>query len=250
MGSFLNVVIARLPKRESIVYPGSRCPRCKVPINFYDNIPILSYFILRGRCRSCHQPYSIRYAVVELIMAVLSLTLMSKFGPSAEYIVYFFFVSLLLAIFWIDLDHLIIPDVLTFFGAPVGFLASSFGYLPDMDWKSSLLGLVLGACILYIPALLYEKIRGAEGLGGGDIKLLSMIGSYIGPYGVIFVLFVSSFSGTLLAFVGMVLKRTDAATQIPFGPFITAAAILYIYFGSDIIEYFNNLHSVFGMVNQ
>ena len=243
VGSFLNVVIIRLPEGRSIVHPPSTCPDCSHTINYYDNIPILSFFILRGRCRECGGRISLRYPVIEFISGFLCMALYLKFGPTMAFVVLLLFCSAMEAIFWIDLDHMIIPDVISLNGIAVGILAALACLIPDLNWKLSLGGVVFGGAILYIPALLYEKIRGLEGLGGGDIKLLAMIGAFTGPYGVVFVLFFSSLTGSIAALAGMLIRGTGSTTPIPFGPFLSSAAIFYIFVGKEII------HRVYGMSN-
>jgi leader peptidase (prepilin peptidase) / N-methyltransferase len=257
VGSFLNVVIARVPERESIVSPGSRCPICRKEIRFYDNIPVLSYLILLGRCRNCGHRISIRYPIVELMTACLGLGCYWKFGISPPFAVFFLFCAALVAVFWIDIDHMIIPNVITLNGMMIGVILSFAGLLPYINWKipfnalivdpnlirifmirNSLVGLLLGGAILYIPAKIYEIIRGIEGLGGGDIKLLAMIGAFTGPYGVIFVLFVSSMICSVVALAAIAAKQADSTTRIPFGPFLAASAVLYVFAGAEIISHF------------
>jgi len=243
VGSFLNVVIIRLPQGESIVFPASRCPKCDQPIRGYDNIPILSYFLLRGKCRDCGEHISSRYPFIEFLSAALSVALYLKFGLSPLFGVLFIFCAAMLAIFWIDLDHMIIPDVISLNGIIVGIVAAFLGFLPGVEWLQSLSGILLGGLSLYVPAYIYEKVRHTEGLGAGDVKLLAMIGSFTGPYGVVFVLFFSSLIGSLAALIGMSIKNVHSSTPIPFGPFLTAAAVGYIFFGSEIIDKFFELSS-------
>lgn len=238
VGSFLNVVIARVPAGESIVYPPSRCPECLHAIRWYDNIPILSYFTLLGRCRDCGGRISMRYPLIELVTGCMSLGLYWKYDLSTASGVFFIFAVAMVAVFWIDLDHMIIPDVITLNGAAIGVAVVTAGLVPGLIWKDSFVGLILGALILYLPAVAYERIRGIEGLGGGDIKLLAMIGAFTGPYGVIFVLFFASFIGSLAALAGIALKRTASSAPIPFGPFLTAAAILYVFAGQELVDRF------------
>ncbi len=238
VGSFLNVVIARVPVNESIVHPPSHCPECRHAIRWYDNIPILSYCILLGRCRDCGKRISFRYPLIEFLFALLSLTLYWKYGLSPAFAVFFVFIAAMVAVFWIDLDHMIIPDAISLNGTVIGLAAATGGLVPGVAWQDSFIGLILGALILYIPAVMYEKIRGVEGLGGGDIKLLAMIGTFVGPYGVIFVLFFASFIGSLTALAGIAFKRTASSTPIPFGPFLTAAAVLYVFVGQEAMVRF------------
>jgi leader peptidase (prepilin peptidase)/N-methyltransferase len=243
VGSFLNVVIIRLPEGRSIVSPASRCPKCDHPISAYDNIPILSYFILLGKCRHCGDHISIRYPLIEFSSAMLSLALFLKFGLTPLFGVTFVFCAAMLAVFWIDLDHMIIPDLISLSGIVVGIAVSAMGLIPGVGWVQSVAGMFLGALSLYVPAYIYEKVRHIEGLGIGDVKLLAMIGAFTGPYGVIFVLFFSSLSGSLTAFIGMSLRNISSSTPIPFGPFITAAAVGYVFFGAEIIDKFFELGS-------
>lgn len=238
MGSFLNVVILRVPLGESIVYPGSRCPKCRQPIRFYDNVPILSFIILGGRCRDCGARISWRYPLIEFISACLSLGLYYKFGLTPAYLIFFAFCASMLVIFWIDLDHMIIPDTISLGGLIVGVVATVFGIIPGMTWKMSVIGLIFGALVLYIPAVIYEKLRGIEGLGGGDVKLLAMIGAFYGPYGALFVLIVSSLVGSLAGILNMAFRGGSSTTPIPFGPFLAFAAVFYVFAGQIIIQQF------------
>ena len=238
MGSFLNVVILRVPLGESIVSPGSRCPKCRQPIRFYDNVPILSFIILGGRCRDCGARISWRYPLIEFISACLSLGLYYKFGFTPAYLIFFAFCASMLVIFWIDLDHMIIPDTISLGGLIVGVVATVFGIIPGMTWKMSVIGLIFGALVLYIPAVIYEKLRGIEGLGGGDVKLLAMIGVFCGPYGALFVLIVSSLVGSLAGILNMAFRGGSSTTPIPFGPFLAFAAVFYVFAGQIIIQQF------------
>jgi leader peptidase (prepilin peptidase) / N-methyltransferase len=241
VGSFLNVVIVRLPLGESLVHPRSHCPHCGHPIRGHDNVPLVSYVVLRGHCRDCGASISARYPLVELITACLSLALFHRFGLGPEYAVFFIFCCSMIVVFWIDVDYMIIPDAISINGMVIGLLAAVMGWLPEMGWKSSLAGLVLGGAVLYLPAALYEKVRGVEGLGGGDIKLLAMMGAFLGPYGVIFVLFFGSLVGTLFALLGMVFKAVGSSSPIPFGPFLTTAAVTYLFVGETVVERFQAL---------
>jgi leader peptidase (prepilin peptidase)/N-methyltransferase len=150
--------------------------------------------------------------------------------------IFFVFCCALLAVFWIDLEHLIIPDVISLTGIAIGVMSCITGLVPEMDWKFSLLGTVLGGAALYIPAWLYEKVRGLEGLGGGDVKLLAMIGSFTGPYGVVFVLFFGSLMGSLCVLLGIALRGVESKTPIPFAPFLTSASVAYVFVGKLIID--------------
>jgi leader peptidase (prepilin peptidase)/N-methyltransferase len=248
VGSFLNVVILRIPLNESLVAPGSHCPECGTGIRPYDNIPILSYLILWGRCRDCRSSISSRYPIIELITALLAMGLFWRWGLTWTFVVFFLFSAAMVAVFFIDFDHLIIPDSISLNGIPIGFAASILGAIPWMDWRLSLLGFIIGGAILYIPALMYEYIRGMEGLGAGDVKLLAMMGAFVGPMGVFFILFLSSLAGSLVGVVSMVAGRTGATSPIPFGPFLAAAGVLYVFLGGGAVDRFlvQTIRSIMG----
>jgi leader peptidase (prepilin peptidase)/N-methyltransferase len=236
IGSFLNVCILRIPAGRSIAYPPSHCPRCRAPIRWYDNIPMISYLILMGRCRSCRGPISFRYPLVEFLTALFSLAAMIKFGPSISYLIYLTFVSSLVVITFIDLDHQIIPDVISLPGIPLGFLASFI--VPEITYKESLIGIILGGGVLLLIAIGYEYIAKMEGMGGGDVKLLAMIGAFLGWKGVLFTVFSGSLIGTVIGVTIMVAKGKDSKYAIPFGPFLSMGALLYLFFGEEIIYWY------------
>lgn len=236
VGSFLNVCILRIPAGKSIVFPGSHCPKCNAPIMWYHNIPIISYFILRGRCGSCKEPFSIRYPMVELLTALLSLAAFIKFGPSLAFIIYFVFIASLIVITFIDLDHQIIPDVISLPGIPLGFIASFV--LPEITYKESLIGLIAGGGILLTVAMGYEFLAKKEGMGGGDVKLLAMIGAFLGWKAVLFTIFSGSLIGTIVGVTLMIAHGKDTKYAIPFGPFLSMGALLYLFFGELIIYWY------------
>jgi leader peptidase (prepilin peptidase) / N-methyltransferase len=238
VGSFLNVVIIRVPLEESIVHPPSRCPHCGHSVRAYDNIPILSYLLLLGKCRDCRSPISWRYPLIEAVTASLTMGLFFKFGLTPATGVFFLFCAAMVVVFFIDLDYMIIPDEISLNGLPVGMIASIVGAIPGMTWSTSAAGAVLGAVILYLPAVIYEKVRGVEGLGRGDIKLLATIGAFTGPVGVIFVLFAASITGCVAATIGMAVQGMRSSAQIPFGPFLTVSAVVFVFFGPTIVETF------------
>lgn len=241
VGSFLNVCIHRIPRDRSIIQPGSCCPACNAPIKFYDNIPFLSYLILRGRCRKCGKTISVRYLLVELIAAVLFPLLYVVFGLSFDLPVALAFLCLLIVISFIDLDFRIIPDTLSLGGLLLGIALSFFR--PYFSWIDSLLGVLVGGGVLYAIAKLYEIVRKAEGMGGGDIKLLAMIGSFCGVKGVVFSLISGSFLGTIVGVPLMLIKREGTKYALPFGPFLSLGALVYMLAGSDLIHAFFNFLS-------
>jgi leader peptidase (prepilin peptidase) / N-methyltransferase len=248
VGSFLNVVVHRIPRDQSIVRPGSSCPSCGTAIRFYDNIPFISYVVLRGRCRKCGQHISIRYFLVELITALAFLACFYVFGFSFDLAVALVFASLLIAISFIDLDFMIIPDVMSLGGILLGIALSffrprfsfldSFVGIPVID---SLLGVLLGGGLLFVIAKSYELLRKKEGMGGGDIKLLGMIGAFCGIKGVIFSLIAGSFVGTAVGIPLMLIKRQDTQYALPFGPFLSLGALMYVIVGGSLIHGFFTL---------
>jgi leader peptidase (prepilin peptidase)/N-methyltransferase len=232
VGSFLNVVIARLPAGESIVFPASRCPKCHAPIRWFDNIPLLSFILLRRQCRRCGAAISWQYPLVELAMALLTLALYKKFGLSAAFAIYFLFTGALLAIIFIDLRHQIIPDSISLPGILIGFFASFLN--PLVTWQQAGLGLLLGGGVLYGIAAAYYLLAKREGMGGGDIKLLAMIGAFLGWQCLPFVIFGSSLLGSVVGIGAMLYQKKGGKTVIPFGPFLSLAGLLYLFFVSEI----------------
>jgi leader peptidase (prepilin peptidase)/N-methyltransferase len=236
IGSFLNVCILRLPQEESIVAPGSHCPQCKKPIKFYDNIPLVSYLLLKGRCRYCHSPISIQYPLVEGITALGSLILFMKFGLSLSYLIYFAFVAALIVITVIDLYHQIIPDVISLPGIGVGLLASLI--IPQTTFLNSLLGVLLGGGSLFLVATLYQWLFKREGMGGGDVKLLAMIGAFLGWKAVILTILLGSLIGSITGIIIMVSKGKDFKYAIPFGPFLSLGAVIALFYGPSLINWY------------
>jgi leader peptidase (prepilin peptidase)/N-methyltransferase len=236
VGSFLNVVIYRLPAGLSLVSPGSRCPHCETPVRFYDNIPILSWLILRGRCRSCKAAIAVRYPLVELITGLLAWFTWLKFGLSWACLMNFIFIATLVAVTFIDLDHRIIPDVISLPGIPIFFLAGLL--LPVPTLMNALIGVVVGGGSLLLVAWGYYLLRKQEGMGGGDIKLLAMMGGFIGWQGVLFTIFAASAAGTLVGVIAMLKAGKGMRLAIPFGPFLALGAVLYIFFGELVIHWY------------
>ena len=239
LGSFLNVCIYRLPQDLSIVSPRSFCPQCRTPVRGYDNIPLLSYLFLRGKCRSCGVRISWRYPLVEALTGGLALALFLKFGLTASFFAFFSFAAALVVITFIDLDHRIIPDVISLPGIGMGFLLSFF--LPAAAWTDSLIGLLAGGGSLYLVAIAYEALTKREGMGGGDVKLLAMIGAWLGWKAVLFTLFFASLSGTLIGGGAMLLQKQGRHYAIPFGPFLAFGALAYLFFGPQLIEWYLSL---------
>jgi leader peptidase (prepilin peptidase) / N-methyltransferase len=243
IGSFLTVCIARLPKGQSIAMPPSHCPHCQKPIRAYDNIPLLSYLWLQGRCRSCAQAISPRYFFVELVTAVLAVILFLRFGLTPAFFIYLVFAAAMVVISFIDLELQIIPDVISLPGIAVGLLASLLHYPWPQDHLSlppspldSLLGILSGGGMLFLVAWLYERATGVEGMGGGDIKLLAMIGAFLGWPGVPLSLFFASLIGSMTGLIWMAITRSGLRLKIPFGPFLCLGALFYLFFGRTLVE--------------
>lgn len=244
VGSFLNVCICRIPKGKSIVWPRSFCPDCRRPITCFDNIPILSYILLRGHCRYCHSPIAKRYPIVEGVTAILSLLLYWHFQEPLRTILYFLFlVSPLIVITFIDLELKIIPDCISLPGIAAGFLIRQlFTHHSHLDVAlDSALGVLVGGGFLFLVAFLYEKIKKREGLGGGDVKLMAMLGAFFGWQEIIFILLLSSLLGSLLGGAMIILFRKGLHFEIPFGPFIAAAALINLLVGDAILQRYISL---------
>lgn len=227
-GSFFNVCIARIPDRKSLM-TRSACPKCATKIPWYCNIPVASFLYLRGRCLSCRERISVQYPLVELATAALYVWLFHVYGLSWQFLSYALFCSNLLVISVIDLYLQIIPDELSLSGIVVGFLMCFLTH--DVAWWSSLLGIVLGGGIFLLVAVLYEKLAKREGLGGGDVKLLAMIGAWLGYQSILPTIIVSSALGSLIGVALIAFKGKDFKTAIPFGPFLALGAFIYLFWG-------------------
>jgi leader peptidase (prepilin peptidase)/N-methyltransferase len=255
IGSFLNVCIYRVPAKRSVVTPGSECPACAKPIRFFDNIPILSYFILGGKCRNCNAAFSVRYAMVELLVAVLGAALYFRFAFTPEFFAYAVFAAILVTIAFIDLDHKIIPNVISLPGVVVGFaIAVVFQFIlsgggagvigaeslyPSL--VNSAIGFAIGGGILFAISMGYLILTGREGMGFGDVKLLAMIGAFVGWKGVLFTIFTGSMTGAVIGVFAMVLGGKDSKYAVPFGPFLALGALLYIFCGKVVITWYLSL---------
>lgn len=239
LGSFLNVCIYRLPKRESILYPPSHCPYCNEPIKFYDNIPILSYIFLKGKCRRCKEHLSIRYPIVEGLSGLISLALFIKYGLTVQSLLFLLFAASLITITFIDLDHQIIPDIISIPGIFFGIGASFF--IPLTSLLESLFGILIGGGFLFFVATGYKWFTGREGMGGGDIKLLAMVGAWLGWKAIPFILFSSSLIGVLIGGGSLLISKKGLRYKIPFGPFLSISSIIYIFFGPELIKWYITL---------
>ena len=236
VGSFLNVCIHRIPGGESIAFPASHCPHCKTAIKPYDNIPIVSYLVLRGRCRSCAAGIAIRYPLVEMLGGIAAVGALCAFGLSAEALLIFAFLAALIVITFIDLDHQIIPDAISLPGIFVGFAAALL--LGTPSWVDSLIGIALGGGLLFAVAEGYARLTGREGMGGGDIKLLAMIGAFLGWRAIPVTVLVGSLLGSVIGLSLMALRGRDTRMAIPFGPFLAVGAVVALFWGEAIIAWY------------
>ncbi|MGD9950079.1 MAG: A24 family peptidase, partial [Desulfobulbus sp.] len=226
--------ILRLPKEDaSIVFPGSHCPQCNHSLSWWENIPLLSYLLLRGQCRNCKERISWQYPLIEAAMAVFSALLFQRFGVSVDFCVMFVFFAALLVIIFIDIHHQIIPDLISLPGIAVGFAASFF--TSDVTGQQSGLGVLLGGGLLYLVAFAYYTLTKKDGMGGGDIKLLAMIGAFLGWQSLLYVVFASSLLGSIIGIVAMIMKGQGGKTRVPFGPFLAFGAITWVLFQQQIL---------------
>lgn len=236
LGSFLNVCIYRLPLKRSIIHPPSNCPECGEKIAFYDNMPLMSYILLWGKCRHCRRPIPVRYPLVELITGLLSISLFMKYGLGYDYLIFLIFTALLIVISFIDLQHRIIPDVVSIPGILFGLILSFF--MPHITWYDSLIGILGGGGILYLVAVVFEWVTKKEGMGGGDIKLLAMIGAWMGWKSLPFIILISSLVGAIIGGGSLLLARQGLRTRIPFGPFLALGALVYLFFGREFVAWY------------
>lgn len=243
IGSFLNVLIYRIPLKKQFVKGRSACPGCGALIKWYQNLPVISYLFLRGKCAACKARISFRYPLVELLNALAYIYFCYRFGWTTDLAVFAFLASVLIVIFFIDLDHQIIPDVITLpgiiLGLAVSFLPGGLGILP------SFIGVLVGGGALYLVAILGDWLFKKESMGGGDIKMAAMLGAFLGWQKVLFVFMASAAIGLVVS-IGllMVSAKLRETRQVPFGPFIAIAAMLAVVWGDQIIAFYvdNFLH--------
>jgi leader peptidase (prepilin peptidase)/N-methyltransferase len=239
VGSYLNVVIHRLPLRKSTVLPRSRCPHCDAPIRAIDNLPLLSFLVLRGRCRVCKAPISWRYPVIEALTAALFVGCLEAFGISWHALAAVAFGCLLLALAGIDLEHFLLPDVLTLPALAAGLLLSL-----RADWitpRQALLGAALGGGGLWLLAQLWLLLRHEEGMGLGDVKMLAMVGAFLGWQGVIVTVFLGSLVGAIVGLTLIAAGRLDLGSRLPFGVFLAGGAMVALFAGPAIVARYTRL---------
>lgn len=244
IGSFLNVCIYRLPLGRSVVAPRSHCPRCRKQLSWYDNIPFLSYIILQGHCRHCGEKISARYLIVEGLTALLSVATYAHFQNLPEYLIYFcFLVAPLIVVTFIDLEHKLIPDVISIPGIVAGAMARlTFMHGPLTPvLVDIILGILVGGGFLCIVAISYELLKKQEGLGGGDVKLACMLGAFFGWKAIIFILLASSILGSIVGLFLIFVLKKGLKFAMPFGPFLVAAAYIYLFFGEKILSWYMGL---------
>ena len=239
IGSFLNVLIYRLPRDKKFVFGRSFCPACQKPIRFYDNIPVLSFLILGGKCRDCKARISIRYPLVEILNGLAYLFFYSEYGLDLDFVIYGLLASALIVIFFIDIDFQIIPDLITIPGMILGLAVS---FLPDgIGIVNAVIGLIVGGGALYLIAMLGDWLFKKESMGGGDIKMTAMLGAFLGWQKVVIIFFGGAFIGLIIAIALMALSKKVRSTRvIPFGPFLAVAAFIAIIYGDRIIAFYVN----------
>ncbi len=236
VGSFLNVCIHRLPREESLVFPGSHCPACGAPIRPWDNIPLLSFLILRGRCRACRAPISWRYPLVEGLTGILFALTVARFGVSPVGGVLLVFLSALVAATFIDLDHQIIPNAITLPGIPLGLLAGLFlGGPPILD---RVIGMLAGAGFLYLVLYYGGVVYGQDAMGEGDLNLVAMVGAFLGWRAVILTILIGCLSGAGVGVGLIVLRRVGRRQHMPFGPFLALGAVVALFWGETLIVWY------------
>ncbi len=234
LGSFLNVVIYRLPRGMSLVRPRSHCPSCGAPVRWYDNVPVLSFILLGGRCRACRARISPRYPLVELAGGGLAAGVVARFGLTPAGAEAMLLVMLLLPLALIDLEHHLLPDVLTLPGIVLGVAASAGGWL--VAPADALIGVLAGAALPYAVIVAYRRLRGAEGMGLGDVKLLAMVGAFLGWRGMLVTLGVGSTAGALVGLTLIATGRGRRDTELPFGTFLAAAAVVVLFAGPALLR--------------
>jgi len=240
VGSFLNVCIYRLPRRESVAWPASRCTTCNRALSWYENIPMVSWIVLRGRCRTCRAPVSWMYPIVEIVTALTFVSGYVLYGFTPTAAVRVAFACALIVLFVTDLQHQILPNIITVPGIAIGFVLSLF--LPP-GWRDSLIGIVVGGGTLFAIAKAYYRVRNQEGLGMGDVKLLGMIGAFLGWKLVLLTLILASFAGSVAGGILIASGRGSMKYALPFGTFLAAGALVATIWGTPIIDWYMGFYA-------
>ena len=235
VGSFLNVCIYRIPQERSVLKPGSACPKCGDPIRFYDNIPVLGYFFLKGKCRSCHQKISLQYPLVELISTFVTIFIYVSYGFSFQAFVYIIFVYLLIVVTFIDLQQMIIPDILVLLLILTG-ITNLFNNGNAIEWKEPIVGLFLYGGFLYLIGEAGKLILNKDAMGLGDVKLGAAVGLFLGWKMSLVSLFLAFVSGSVIGISGMAMGSITRGQQIPFGPYIALGTVMTLFFGESILN--------------
>ena len=236
VGSFSNVCIYRIPKNESIIFPASHCPKCHSNISPVDNIPLLSYILLKGRCRNCKSKISIQYPIVELLTGLIYLIISLIYGLSIQTLIYIILSSALIIIAFIDLNEEIVPDVISLPGIVIGFIISFF--VTYISFINSALGILAGGGIILIIGLAGSVIFKKEAMGGGDVKLAAMIGAFLGWKYIIVSLFLGFFLGAVTGIILILSKIKSREDLVPFGPFIVLGSFVTILWGEKIFSWY------------
>jgi len=252
IGSFLNVCIYRIPRNMSIVFPSSRCPSCDSPVRFYDNIPIISYILLAGKCRDCKVKISARYPLVEFLNGSFYVFALYRFGSGSLWtlLIYSVFLSVLIVITFIDIDFQIIPDLITLPGIPIALILGST-VLPDpfqsfdyfqkfqpLGFKSSLIGAIGGGGFFYSVAVIGKALLKKDAMGGGDIKLMTMVGALMGWKSVILTTFLASLFGSVIGLLLIAVKGRKWGSRIPFGPYLALGSFITLFYGNTILTWY------------
>lgn len=241
IGSFLNVCIHRLPMGQSIVSPGSRCPRCGYSLRWFDNIPVVSYAMLGGRCRQCGASIPARYPLVELITMGVFVAHYFALGADIQLVPRLLFASALIALFAIDLEHHLLPNAITLPGIVVGL---AFSLMLPPGWRSALIGVLVGGGVLWLIGEAYFRVAGQEGMGGGDVKMLAMIGAFLGWKLVLVTLVFSSVAGSLIGLLVLATRRGGMKYALPYGTFLAMGALIASLFGERIVAWYVGLYYV------
>ena len=237
-GSFLNVCIYRIPRKESIINPPSHCPDCQKPIRPIDNIPLISYLLLKGKCRYCQGRIPIRYPAVEILTAVVYLLFWKKYGWDWQEFIYIPLASTLIVIAFIDLEHYLIPNRLTYPAIGLGFPISLLS--GGVNLVEAVIGLLVGGGLIYLLMIASPFLFGKEGMGGGDVKLAAMMGIYLGWDKTLFGLFFASLFGSVVGVILILLKKKGRGDYIPFGPYLVMGALAMLLWGERIKEFILN----------
>jgi leader peptidase (prepilin peptidase) / N-methyltransferase len=235
IGSFLNVCIHRLPRGLSVVWPASSCPSCRRELSWFENVPLVGYLLLRGRCRTCRAVISPRYPIIEAITAVMFALAWWHYGPGVLLVSRLAFGCALIVLFAIDLEHHLLPNAITLPGIAVGF---AFSLVSEPGWLASLLGILVGGGSLYGIAAAYYWVRREEGLGMGDVKMLAMIGAFLGWPLTLLTLVLASFAGSIVGVGLIALGRGDMKYALPFGTFLAIGAALAASIGPALLAWY------------